>query len=104
MNTSAEAAMKHSTNIATNRTTKAAILTSYITNQRFGFSYDRRKDIYEALDGFTLQDVVDFNHQYIKGQPKIYMVLGRENEIDLKQIEEKFGPVKKLTLEEIFGY
>ena len=92
------------TNIATNRKTKGAILTSFITNQRFGFSYDRRKDIYEALDGFTLQDVVDFNHQYIKDQPKIYMVLGRESEIDLKQIEEKFGPVKKLTLEEIFGY
>lgn len=92
------------TSIATNRETKAKILSSYISNKKFNFSYDRRKDIYEALDGFTLQDVVDFNHRFIQGQPKVYMILGREKDIDLQQIEEKFGPVQRLSLEDIFGF
>lgn len=92
------------TSIATNRQTKAKILSSYVSNKEFNYSYDRRKDIYEALDGFTLKDVVDFNQRYIKDQPKIYMLLGREKDIDLQQIEEKFGPVQRLSLEDIFGF
>lgn len=91
-------------NIATSRKTKLRIIASYVTNKRFGYSYERQKDIYEALDGFTLQDVVEFNNHYIKNQPKVYMLLGREKDIDLQEIEKKFGPVKKLSLEDIFGY
>jgi hypothetical protein len=46
---------------------------------------------------------VNFNKSYIKGQKRVVVVLGNENEVDLKGLE-KYGHVKKLSLEEIFGY
>ncbi len=92
------------TNIAATRTTKGRIIASFVTNRRFNFSYDRQKFIYESLDGLTLQDVIDFNHRYIQNQPKIYMILAREKDVDFEALEKNFGPVKRLSLEEIFGY
>jgi hypothetical protein len=32
-----------------------------------------------------------------------YIILGDEKELDMKALE-KFGPIKRLTTEEIFGY
>ena len=32
-----------------------------------------------------------------------YMILGDEKELDMKELE-KIAPVKRLTLEDIFGY
>ena len=45
----------------------------------------------------------EYQKQYIKGQKKFYLVLGKESEIDFNKLA-KFGTVKKLTLDEIFGY
>jgi predicted Zn-dependent peptidase len=92
------------TSIATNRITKASILYSYLSNRKLGYDYDYRKDIYSAINKFTLQDVVSFNQQYIKGKPKTYFILARESAVDFGTVEAKFGKVTKLTLEDIFGY
>ena len=50
-----------------------------------------------------MQDIVNFNHKYIKGQKKVYMCLGKEADMDFNALA-KFGKVKKLKLEDIFGY
>ncbi|MDR1113240.1 MAG: insulinase family protein, partial [Bacteroidales bacterium] len=92
------------TSIATNRITKASVLYNYLTNKKLGYDYDYRKDLYNAIDKFTLQDVLDFNQQYIKGKPKTYFILARESAVDFGAIEAKFGKVTKLNLEDIFGY
>jgi len=92
------------TAIATNRITKANILYIYLKNKKLGYDYDYRKDIYNAIDTFTLQDVVRFNNQYIKEKPKKYFILARESSVDFETIEAKFGKITKLSLEDIFGY
>ncbi|MEG1555305.1 MAG: insulinase family protein [Bacteroidales bacterium] len=92
------------TAIETNRITKAPILYTYIGNRELGYDYDYRKDFYNAIDKFTLKDLVEFNHLYIKDKPKTYMILSKEDDVDFKTVEEKFGKVTKLTLEQIFGY
>jgi hypothetical protein len=51
----------------------------------------------------TINDVKNFNANYIKGQKRVVVVLGNEKEVDLKGLE-KYGKVTTLTLEEIFGY
>lgn len=92
------------TSIETNRITKANILYRYLSNRKLGYKHDYRKDYYDVIDGFKLADVVAFNQKYVKGQPKIYMILSREEDLNWEEIEKKFGKVTKLGLETIFGY
>jgi predicted Zn-dependent peptidase len=90
--------------IETNRTQKTAIFSAWRTAQKMGIDYDINKVLYNAYKNFTLDDVVRFNNQYIKDKKKVYMISAKESDMNFKELEEKFGPVKKLTLEDIFGY
>lgn len=90
--------------IETSRITKMAILNTYIRNRKLGYNYDYRKDFYGEIDRLTLKDVLLFNRTYIKDQPKTYMILAHEEDVDFKRLTTDFGKVTKLTLEDIFGY
>ena len=90
--------------IETGRITKMSIIYTYLRNQKLNIKTDLRKDLYEAVPKFTLADVKKFNEQYVKNQPKTYMILSRESEVDFETIQTKFGKVTKLTLADIFGY
>jgi predicted Zn-dependent peptidase len=90
--------------IETGRITKMSIIYTYLRNEKLNIKTDLRKDLYNAVPKFTLADVQRFNEQYIKNQPKTYMILSRESEVDFETLESKFGKVTKLTLEDIFGY
>lgn len=92
-------------NIRTQRTTKMGIINSYLTYEKMGYSLKKNhsKELFEAYPAITMQDVVNFNHKYIKGQKKVYMCLGKESDMNFNELA-KFGKVKKLTLEDIFGY
>lgn len=94
--------------IRTSRTTKLGIINSYLYYERMGFDTKSKKkghaqQLFEAYPNVTMQDVINFNHKHIKGQKKVYMCLGKESDMNFDQLS-KFGKVKKLTLEEIFGY
>jgi predicted Zn-dependent peptidase len=91
------------TQIATNRITKMNIIWRYLSNQKLGINYDMRKQLYDAIPKMTLNDVAAFNKEYIKGKPKTYLVLSKEEETDFEALK-KYGEVQKLTLEDIFGY
>lgn len=90
--------------IAANRITKMSILNTYIKNRKMGITYDYRKDFYQQIDNFTLQDLQAFNAKYIQNKPKTYMILAKDGEVDFDIIGKNFGPVTRLTLEDIFGY
>jgi predicted Zn-dependent peptidase len=90
--------------IATSRITKMSILNTYIRNRELGYDYDYRKDFYNAIDQFTIEDIVAFNHEYIRNKPKTYMILSNESDVDFDALTKDFGKVNKLTLEDIFGY
>ncbi len=89
--------------IRTGRIIRSSVLWNYLDAQKFGYTYDSRKDLFEKVPAFTLQDVKAFQEKYIKGRPYVYTILGDEKEVDYKAMEA-FGPVQKVTLEEIFGY
>ncbi len=89
--------------LASNRTTKYAILTSYLAAQRLGIDYSLSEKIYKALPSLQLQDVINFEKEYIANKPFKYIILGDEKELDLKALE-KIAPIRKVTTEEIFGY
>ena len=91
--------------IRTDRTTKFSIISSYLTYEKMGFDMKKTRGqiLFETYPTLSMQDLVNFNHKYLKGQKKFYMVLGRESDMDFNALS-KFGKVKKLTLEDIFGY
>lgn len=87
----------------TARTTKFGIISTYLQCEKMGWKEPLRKQNFQAYQKMTMNDLVNFQKQYIKGQKKSYLVLGKESEIDFNKLA-KFGKVKKLTLDEIFGY
>ncbi|MCR4680676.1 MAG: insulinase family protein [Bacteroidales bacterium] len=87
----------------TDRTRKMSIIYYYLTCERMGLKASPDKDNFNAIQKLTLNDVVNFNKSYIKGQKRAVVVLGNKDEVDLKGLE-KYGKVTTLSLEEIFGY
>lgn len=87
----------------TTRVRKMSIINSYLTCEEAGLKESPIKANYNAIKNMTLNDVVNFNKNYIKGQKRVVVVLGNENEVDFKALE-KYGKVIRLSLEEIFGY
>ena len=87
--------------IAAQRTVKAGAINRYLSARRMGIDYDLNKVFWEAVPKITLQDVVRFEQENIKGKPMKYLVLGKESELNIPELE-KLGPVKRLTLDDIF--
>ena len=68
-----------------------------------GVDYDLRKDVYAKVPNMTFNDVKAFHAKYIKDKKHTYLVLGDKKEIDFKVLK-KYGKVKYLKMEDIFGY
>ena len=90
-------------NIESKRTTKQNILWSYIEAEKFGLREDINKTIYNGTKSLTLDDVVKFQQEFIKGRPYTYCILGDKNDLDMRYIRS-LGKIKFLSQEEIFGY
>ena len=93
----------HLTRLRTQRITKSDILWNYLGAQDLGLTTDRRKELFEKAQTMTLEDVKKFQEEWIKGRTYTYCILGDEKELDLKGLQ-KYGPITRLTREEIFGY
>lgn len=91
------------TRLRTQRITKSDVLWSYLSAQDLGLTTDRRKELFEKAQTMTLEDVKKFQEEWIKGRTYTYCILGDEKELDLKGLQ-KYGPITRLTREEIFGY
>ena len=90
-------------NLASQRTTKYSVLTAYLALQRLGLDCSLSEKIYKALPSLQLQDVINFEKEYIANKTFKYIILGNEKELDMKALE-KIAPIRKVTTEEIFGY
>lgn len=97
---SKEAALKR---IASQRTTKEAIFWSYDAALRRGVDHDLNQDLYAKIPSIGLTDLKAFFDTHIKGRHYTYLAIGKESAMDMKALE-KLGPVRKLTMKEIFGY
>ena len=85
------------------RTTRENVFNAYIKKENLNINEDLFKIIYDRLSSLTLDDIVNFEKQNVVGKPRLRLILGNKDEIDLQSLE-KTGPVRHLTLEEIFGY
>ena len=89
--------------LASARTTKTGVINAYLTAQKLGLNISTNELIYKNLDKVQLSDIVNFEKQNMANKPYRYIILGDEKELDMNYLEN-LGPIKRLTLEEIFGY
>ncbi len=89
--------------IETDRITKDAIIFNYISAERKGLKEDIRKSIYENADKLTYDDLKTFHDANMSGKPFTYCIVASDKKVTDADMQ-KYGKVKKLTLEEIFGY
>lgn len=87
----------------TNRTIGMNIIWAYLSAQKLGLNYDLNKEIFDKLQGMTINDVAQFQKSYIKGIKYNTAILGNEKELDMKSIA-KYGTIVRLTQKQIFGY
>jgi predicted Zn-dependent peptidase len=89
--------------IETQRITKDGIIFNYLSAQKKGLNEDLRKKVYSQLDRLTLQDLEQYHAKQFANQPFTYTVIASEKKIKLDDLK-KYGEVKKLTVDELFGY
>ncbi|MDR2283964.1 MAG: insulinase family protein [Sphingobacterium sp.] len=89
--------------IASERVTNTAILNSYLAAERLGNQTDIRKSVYEKIPALTFADVKAFHVKEFSKKPYIYCIVADESKLKADDLNG-LGKVKKLTLEEIFGY
>jgi predicted Zn-dependent peptidase len=90
--------------IRNERITKMRVIWNFINAEKMGYKQDIRKTYFETIPNLTMDDVVKFNEQFVKNQPKTYVILGDEKAMNFVELKKQFGPVTKVTLDEIFGY
>jgi predicted Zn-dependent peptidase len=89
--------------LASQRTSKFGLINAWLWSRQRGLDKDYTETIYNTLPSMTLQDVVRFEQEQMAQKPYRYIILGDEKELDMQALQQ-YGPIKRLTTEEIFGY
>ncbi len=89
--------------LACQRITKMGIINSYFAAKKLALDHWLSEDKYRALPGISMEDMVNFEREQMARKPYRYVILGDEKQLDMPSLE-KIGPVRRVTLEEIFGY
>lgn len=89
--------------IETGRITQDGIIFNYIAAQQKGLDYDIRKKTYSMVDKIGYNELNAFHKQNIANKPYTYCVVASEKKLTDDDMK-KYGELKKLNLEEIFGY
>ena len=91
------------TMLRTQRITGHNILYSYLDTRELGLTEHRSKKMYEVLQTLTLEDVKETQKKWVEGRTYHYGILGDIKDLDTDYLST-LGPVKTISLEEIFGY
>lgn len=79
------------------------VIYQYLADQRLGLTSDLRKDVYQKFEKISFADLQKFAGDNISNKPYTYCIVASEKKVKPESLE-KYGEVKKLSLEEIFGY
>ncbi len=87
----------------TQRITKTGVLFNYEQAKKLGLDHDIRKDVYTELDGIDLPAIEQFRKEYVGDKPQVLLIIASKDRVSPSSLS-KYGTVKELSLEEIFGY
>ncbi len=89
--------------IENERITQDGIIFNYLTAKELGLNDDIRKQVYSSVDNVTMVDVKNFHQTHLSGKPYTYALVASEKNISMDNLK-KIGEVKRISLEELFGY
>lgn len=89
--------------IQTERIRQDDIIFNYLAAQQLGLNEDVRKTIYNSVDKINMSDLKKFHQTNLSGKPFTYAIVASEKSVPIAEMQ-KLGEVKKITLEELFGY
>ena len=89
--------------IENERITQDGIIFNYLAAKELGLNDDIRKQVYSSVDNVTMADVKNFHQTHLSGKPYTYALVASEKNIKMDDLK-KIGEVKKISLEELFGY
>ena len=89
--------------LRTQRTIGRDVLNAYVSCRDLGLSEPLEKDLYEKVQTMTLDDVCAAQQKWVKDRTYTYGILGSIEDLDVDYLKT-LGPVKTLSLEDIFGY
>lgn len=90
-------------NLRTQRIKGQSIISSFLNDRLYARPSNSRQKYYTALQGINFDNIKEFNRKKFHKAHRTYVVLGNKEQVDMEALK-KFGKVKELTLEEIFGY
>ena len=89
--------------LRTQRTIGLSVLNSYLNAQELGLTEPREKLLFEKVGSLTMEDLLATHAKWVKGRTYTYAIVGDTKDLDM-QFLQTLGPVKTVSLEEIFGY
>jgi predicted Zn-dependent peptidase len=89
--------------LETERITNDNIIFTYLAYQKKGINYDLRKDIYAQVNSLKFEDLKKLHSSSVSGKTFTYTVVGSDKKIKMDDLK-KYGEVKRISLEELFGY
>ena len=89
--------------IQTERIMQDDIIFRYLAAKQLGLKDDIRKQTYASVDKITMADVKAFHAANLAGKPYTYALVASEKKVNMDDLK-KIGEVKKISLEELFGY
>ncbi|GAA4464150.1 insulinase family protein [Nemorincola caseinilytica] len=89
--------------LETERIMQDDIIANYLIAEQRGVQDDIRKLVYQATDKMNYDDLKKFHAANLAAKPYTYCIVASEKKVSADDMK-KCGPVRKLTLKEIFGY
>ena len=90
-------------NMRTERIIKSNIFWTYMNMQRYGIDYDVRKPIFEKIQSMTFDDLNTYFNAHIKPANHSVLIIGKKDQINFNYLK-KYGEIKEIPLETLFGY
>lgn len=89
--------------IETERIAPSNIYWEALSNWDLGYSGDLRRPLYHRMKETTINDFLQFHHNYVKGRAFHLILMGSKAHVDMSYIGN-FGEVQELSLTDVFGY
>lgn len=89
--------------LRTERFTGMSLIRAFLSDRRRGLDHPVQKDIFEAVQDMSLEQVHQTQLKWVKDRKYTYAILGDIKDLDTEYLST-LGPVKQVKLEDIFGY
>lgn len=76
---------------------------TFVAWQRLGYQHDPAIMQVREIQRMKFDKITDFYENNVHGKPVVITIVGNQKYINLKQIESKYGKVKKLSKSKIFS-